>query len=224
MWLRWVKNKAPGWQHKAFINGLGAIVTFLTMIILGVTKFMTGAWIVCILVPIFIYGMLRIKAHYNIVARQLKLPLAELAEAMSWREREVNHVIVPLASINKASLKALLYAKEISKDKNIIAFHIAMNEKFAKELREMWDTFHLGIPLVIYASPYRDSVTPLLNFIASQEYAANPDDIITIVLPEVIVYKKWTNILHNQTSYFMREKLIHDPRISIVTVPFQLKK
>lgn len=224
MWLRWVKNKTPGWRYKAFINGLGAMVTFITMIILGVTKFMTGAWIVCILVPIFIYGMLRIKAHYNIVAEQLRLPLPELSQAMSWREREINHVIVPVASINRASLKALLYAKEISRNQNIIAFHVAMNEQFAKELRAMWEDFQLGIPLVIYASPYRDSVKPLLEFIASQEYAAKKDDIITIVLPEVIVNKKWTNILHNQTSYFMRGELIHDPRIAIVTVPFQLKK
>jgi amino acid transporter len=224
MWLRWVKNKTPGWRYKAFVNGLGAVVTFITMIILGVTKFMTGAWIVCILVPIFIYGMLRIKVHYNIVAEQLRLPLPELADAISWREREINHVIVPVASINRASLKALLYAKEISKNQNIIAFHVAMNEQFAKELRDRWEDFQLGIPLVIYASPYRDSVKPLLEFIASQEYAAKKDDIITIVLPEVIVNKKWTNILHNQTSYFMRGELIHDPRIAIITVPFQLKK
>jgi hypothetical protein len=224
MWLRWVKNKTPGWRHKAFINGLGAIVTFITVIIIGATKFMAGAWIVCVLVPIFIYGMLQIKAHYNIVARQLALPLVELVAELSGHEGEINHVIVPLASLNKASLKALIYAKDISDNQNIVAFHVAMNEQFAKELREKWDAFDLGIPLVIYSSPYRDSVKPLLEFIASQEYATKADDMITIVLPEVIVNKGWTNILHNQTSYFMRGKLIHDSRIAIVTVPFPLKK
>jgi len=224
MWLRWVKNKAPGWRHKAFINGLGAIVTFITVIIIGATKFMAGAWIVCVLVPVFIYGMLRIKSHYSVVARQLILPLSDLATALSRHEGEVNHVIVPLASLNKASLKALLYAKDISDNQNIVAFHVAMNEEFAKDLREKWDVSNFGIPLVIYPSPYRDTVKPLLNFIASQEYASKSDDIITIVLPEVIVNKRWTNILHNQTSYFMRDQLVHDPRITIVTVPFPLKK
>lgn len=224
MWLRWVRNKTPGWRHKAFINGLGAIVTFITVIIIGATKFMAGAWIVCILVPVFIYGMLQIKAHYKIVARQLSLPLVELASELSGHEGEVNHVIVPLASLNKASLKALIYAKDISDNQNIVAFHVAMNEQFAKELRKKWDVFNLGIPLVIYSSPYRDTVKPLLEFIASQEYASKADDMITIVLPEVIVNKRWTNILHNQTSYFMRGELIHDPRIAIVTVPFPLKK
>ena len=224
MWLRWVRNKSTGWRHKAFINGLGAIVTFITVIIIGATKFMAGAWIVCVLVPIFIYGMLQIKAHYNIVARQLSLPLDELASELAMHQGEVNHVIVPLASLNKASLKALTYAKDISFNNNIVAFHVAMNEQFAEELREKWEVFNLGIPLVIYSSPYRDSVKPLLEFIATQEYASKADDTITIVLPEVIVSNKWTNILHNQTSYFMRGKLIHDPRIAIVTVPFQLKE
>lgn len=223
MLRHWFKKKTPGWQHKSLVNGVGAAVTFITVIIIGVTKFMSGAWIVCLLIPIFIYIMLRIKAHYNIVSRQLNLPLPELAFELLDHESNTNHIIVPLASLNKASLKALMYAKDISNNKNVIAFHVAMNEDFAKELRIKWDTFNLGVPLVIYSSPYRETVKPLLEFIAKQEYAAKLDDTITIVLPEVIVNKKWTNILHNQTSYFMREKLIHDPRIAIITVPFQLK-
>lgn len=224
MWRHWLKKKTPGWQHKAVVNGVGAIVTFITVIIIGVTKFMGGAWIVCVLVPIFIYIMVRIKSHYTIVAQQLNLPLADLAFELLVHERQINHVIVPLASLNKASLKALTYAKDISGNKNVIAFHVAMNEHFANELRVKWDTFNLGIPLIIYSSPYRETVKPLLEFIAAQEYATKPYDMITIVLPEVIVSKRWTNILHNQTSYFMRGELIHDPRIAIITVPFQLKK
>lgn len=224
MWWHWLKKKTPGWRHKAFINGAGAVVTFITVIIIGATKFMSGAWIVCILVPIFIYIMLRIKAHYIVVNKQLNLPLVNIAFELLTHEGQINHVIVPIASLNKASLKALNYAKDISDNKNIIAFHVAMNEKLAEELRAKWDTFNLGIPLVIYSSPYRETVKPLLEFIAAQEYATKLDDMITIVLPEVIVSKKWTNVLHNQTSYFIRDELIHDPRMVIVTVPFQLKK
>ena len=222
MWLRWVRSKTPDWKHKAAINGLGAIVTFFTVLIIGATKFMHGAWIVCLLVPIFIYGMLKVKTHYSEVAQQLSLPLSEKAAASAIDENREKHIIIPLASLNRASFKALLYAKRLVGYSSIRAFHVAVDEEEAEKLRKKWAAFNLGIPLIIRVSPYRETIMPLLDYIQSEVQSFRQDDLITVVIPQFVVKKWWQNLLHNQTSYFIKNRLMDDPRVAVVTVSYHL--
>ena len=222
MWLRWVRGKTPGWKHKAAINGLGAIVTFFTVLIIGATKFMHGAWIVCLLVPIFIYGMLKVKTHYSEVAQQLSLPLSEKAAVSAIDENREKHIIIPLASLNRASFKALLYAKRLVGYSSIRAFHVAVDEEEAEKLRKKWAAFNLGIPLIIRVSPYRETIMPLLDYIQSEVQSFRQDDLITVVIPQFVVKKWWQNLLHNQTSYFIKNRLMDDPRVAVVTVSYHL--
>ena len=222
MWWRWVKNQTPGWKHKAAINGFGAIVTFFTVLIIGATKFMSGAWIVCLLVPIFIYGMLKVKSHYVIVAEQLSLPRSERAAELAGNENQEKHIIIPLASLNRASFKALWYAKRLAGYSSIRAFHVAVDEEAAEKLRQKWAAFNLEIPLIIRLSPYRDTIAPLLDYVRDEERIFGQGDLITVVIPQFVVQKWWQNLLHNQTSYFIRSRLMKDPRIAIVTVPYPL--
>ena len=224
MWLRWVRSKTPGWRHKAAINGLGAIVTFITVLIIGATKFMHGAWIVCLLVPLFIYGMLQVKSHYVRVADQLSLPLSEKNAGPAIEDNREKHIIIPLASLNRASFKALWYAKRLAGYSTIRAFHVAEDEQDAEKLRQKWAAFNLDIPLIIEVSPYRDTITPLLNYIQSEERSFRHDDLITVVIPQFVVKKWWQNLLHNQTSFFIKNRLMNDPRVAIVTVSYHLKE
>ena len=224
MWWRWVKNKTPGWKHKATINGFGAVVTFVTVLIIGATKFMSGAWIVCLLVPIFIYGMLKVKSHYVMVAEQLSLPLSEKAAELAGNEKQEKHIIIPLASLNRASFKALWYAKRLAGYSSIRAFHVAVDEDAAVKLRQKWADFNLEIPLIIRVSPYRDTIAPLLDYVRDEERTFGQGDLIAVVIPQFVVQKWWHNLLHNQTSYFIRSRLMKDPRIAIVTVPYPLRE
>ena len=224
MWLHWVRGKAPGWRHKAAINGFGAVVTFITVLIIGATKFLAGAWIVCLLVPVFIVAMQRVKAHYAKVAEQLSLPLSEKAAELAGNESGEKHIIIPLSSLNRASFKAIWYAKRLAGYHSIRAFHVAVDEEAAEKLRRKWADFNLDIPLIIQVSPYRDTISPLIKYIQSEEGSFCPDDLITVVIPQFVVQKWWHNLLHNQTSYFIRNRLLHDPRIAIVTVPYPLMK
>lgn len=224
MWWRWVRTKTAGWKHKAAINGFGAVVTFITVLIIGATKFMHGAWIVCLLVPIFIYGMLKVKAHYVMVAEQLSLPLSERTVEFFENENREKHIIVPMASLNRASFKALWYARRLAGYNSIRAFHVAADDAAAEKLRQKWATFNIDIPLVIRVSPYRDTIDPLLAYVKSEEQAFQQDDLITVVIPQFIVRKWWHNLLHNQTSYFIRSRLLQDPRIAIVTIPYPLQE
>jgi len=224
MWWHWVKGKTPGWKHKAVINGFGAVVTFITVLIIGATKFMHGAWIVCLLVPIFIFAMLRVKAHYAMVAEQLSLPLSEKDTLPPIDDNREKHIIVPMASLNKASFKALWYAKRLAGYSSIRAFHVAVDDAAAEKLRQKWAAFNIDVPLIIQVSPYRDTIEPLLEYIQSEEQSFRHEDLITVVIPQFVVKKWWQHLLHNQTSFFIKNRLMNDPRVAIVTVSYHLKE
>jgi amino acid transporter len=217
MLMRWIRKKQKGWIYKAFINGMGAFVTLATAVMLGITKFTSGAWIVFILVPIIVYFMLAINKHYCEVSKQLKLPLDEKPKKINFDEQK-RYAIVPIDTLNKSFLKALNYARTISD--NIIVFHVSVDDEATERLLKKWNEYDVDIPMIVKKSPYRSIVGPLVKFIESEEYAAGPQDTITVVLPQFVVTKWWGNILHNQTSLFIRTMLLKRRNIAIVTVPY----
>lgn len=221
MFTKWVTEKKKGWRHKAFVNGLGALVTFITVIIIGVTKFFHGAWIVCILIPIFVTTMLKIRAHYIHVAEQLRLTVYERPKAVDLAEQK-RYVIVPIDTLNKSFLKALNYARTMSE--NIIVFHVSVDEECTEKLLKKWEEYGVGIPIVVKKSPYRNIVGPLVKFIESEEYAAGPMDTITVVMPQFVVTKWWGNILHNQTALLVKTMLLRRRNIAMVTIPYIIEE
>jgi hypothetical protein len=166
--------------------------------------------------------MLKVKTHYSEVAQQLSLPLSEKAAVSAIDENREKHIIIPLASLNRASFKALLYAKRLVGYSSIRAFHVAVDEEEAEKLRKKWAAFNLGIPLIIRVSPYRETIMPLLDYIQSEVQSFRQDDLITVVIPQFVVKKWWQNLLHNQTSYFIKNRLMDDPRVAVVTVSYHL--
>ncbi|MEY7999055.1 APC family permease [Clostridium sp. Mt-5] len=217
MLIRWIKLKNKGWRHKAFVNGIGALVTFATAVILGITKFLSGAWIVFILIPAIVCVMVRIKSHYCEVAKQLKLTVNERPKEVDFSIQK-RYVIVPIDTLNKSFLKALNYARTISD--NIIIFHVSVDDEATKKLLKKWHEYKVDIPIVVKKSPYRSILGPLVKFIESEEYAAGPKDSVTVVLAQLVVTKWWGNILHNQTALFIKTMLLRRRNIAIVTVPY----
>lgn len=223
MFVKWLRSKEKGWKHKALINGVGAFVTLVAAIIIGFTKFMHGAWIVVLIIPILMLFMLRIKRHYLAVAEQLRMPSEEIAQLDLTKDLYRNHVIVPVESVNKASIRALRYARTISK--NVVAFNVAINEEAEQKVREKWDLMQTDIPLVVKYSPYRKVIEPLLEFIESyEEHSYKKGDMITVVLAQFSVRVWWQVFLHNQTRVFLNRDLMKHKHIVIATMPLQLKK
>lgn len=217
MFIKWIREKKIGWRHKALINGVGALVTFFTAIVIGITKFRHGAWIVCLLIPSFVYCMLKIKKHYTKVSIELKLSNNERPIPLENISND-RKVIILVDSLNKSFLKALNYSRGISK--NITAFHVATDEESARLLKKKWDDYNVGIPLIIEYSPYRDLVSPLLRYIRKEEVHTKPGESVTVVLGQFVVTKWWHNILHNQTSMFIRNKLYRERNVSVITIPY----
>jgi len=221
MFKRWLRLKTPGWRHKALINGLGATVTFITVLLLIWEKFKLGAWIVCLIIPILVFVMTRIKNHYSRVAMQLRLNVDQKPKDISFIKQK-QYVIVPIDTLNKSFLKALNYARTISD--NIIVFHISIDEDSTKKLQAKWEEYDVGIPMVVKRSPYRDVMHILCDYIDSEEYAAAPKDMVTVVLPQFVITKWWHVILHNQTSVFLRSMLVRRRNIAVITVPYIIEE
>ena len=224
MFVHWLRLKEPGWKYKAVINGVGALVTFITAIIIGATKFVHGAWVVIIIIPLLMRMFLKIKRHYLAVAEQLRLDVED--STTHWADGIYhNHIIVPISSLNKASLRALRYAKTIAKDNKVIAFNVATSPELETRIRDKWEQFQIDIPLVVVYSTYRKVVEPLIEFINSYElHNYKKGDMITVVLPQFSVKTWWHILLHNQSRMFIEKELLSHKHIVVATMPLQLKK
>lgn len=221
MFLHWLRLKGRHWHLKAAINGLGAIVTFTAVIIIGFAKFSEGAWIVIVIIPILVFAMLKVKKHYALVRQQLKLHIHEYEGPENKSGIYTNHVIVLLESINKSSLRAMKYARTISDD--ITAFSVVIDEESETLLKEKYDKLESKIPLIIKYSPYRMIIEPLLEYIETREYDRKQGDMITVILPQFVVSKWWQKILHNNTSYFIERELLKHKHIVVSVMPMPLK-
>jgi amino acid transporter len=223
MLVKWLRSKERGWLYKAVINGTGALVTLITVLIIGFTKFIQGAWIVIVIIPFLMMVMIKIKKHYVAVAEQLRLQPEELEAFDLSKDIYRNHVIVPVESVNKASIRALRYAKTISN--SIVAFNVAINEEAEHKFKEKWNRLHTNIPLIVKYSPYRKVVEPLLDFIESyEEHNYTKGDMITVILPQFSVSHWWQFILHNQSRLFIMKDLLKHKHIVVATMPLQLKR
>ncbi len=217
MVLKWFRHKKGSWRHKALINGIGAILSLVATIVIAATKFKEGAWIVCILIPLIVFFMSKVKKHYNIVADELKLNIDQKPKIIN-HEKQRNYMIIPIDSLNKSFLKSYNYARSFTDD--VIIFHVSVDEEMTEKLLEKWEQCGDGTPIVVKKSPYRNLIGPLVKFIESEEFVVMPGDTITVVMPQFVVKKWWQNILHNQTSLFIQSTLLKRRNIALTTLPY----
>lgn len=219
MVVHWWKEQSAGWQFKALVNGFGAVVTGVAVSVIGFTKFAEGAWIVFIVVPLLILGMLKIKQHYLTVAEQLDIPNEYLAQ-IKFETNYSHHVIVPIDSLNVMVVKALRYARSLTP--NVEAFHVEIHEGEADKLRRKWELLNTDIPLVIKYSPYREVVNLMTEYIDSEEHASKPGDVISVLLPQFFVSHRWEMALHNNTSLFIANAMLKKRNVIVSIIPFYL--
>ncbi|HEX9026759.1 MAG TPA: APC family permease [Clostridium sp.] len=216
MFKKWTKSKEGNWRHKAFINGLGATVTAATCLIIGIEKFTHGAWIVLICIPLLVTCMLRIRKHYTKVRENLKIDTE--VESLIVREAITKHVIVPVQAINKSFIKSLNYALTIGD--NIEVYHVSTDEEQTKKLIEKFATLRIAANLVIENAPYRNINHKLVAYVEEKHKQLGRHEVITIVMPQFIIHKWWHQVLHNQTSIFLRRSILKMRNVVIITVPY----
>jgi amino acid transporter len=208
-------RKKSHWRKYLVINGIGAVATFVVLMIFIVTKFIHGAWIVVILIPMLVWIFLRIHSHYVDVAEQLStVGLAGL--------RPIHHeVIVPISGIHRGVIAALEYAKSIAPH-HVTAVYVNLDDVATQKLREKWQQWGSGVNLVVVASPYRSLARPLFNYV-DRVRRSSPNVIITVVLPEFVPAKWWQNLLHNQNTLFLKGALLFKRGVVVTNVPYHLE-
>ncbi|OFW31205.1 MAG: amino acid permease [Acidobacteria bacterium RIFCSPLOWO2_02_FULL_65_29] len=214
MVVHWRRLRGPGWRASALINGIGALVTGVVLLVVAVTKAFEGAWIIMLLIPANVLFCRMTRKHYDGVAAQLTL--------RGWESRGPRHntVLVPISGIQRAVLEALDYAKTLSSD--VRAVYVDVDPDATEQLRQEWNRWGHSVPLIVLESPYRSLLEPLLEYI-EQVSCERPDGYITAVLPEFVPARWWHHLFHNQRALLIKGALLFKRNTVVTSVPFHLR-
>ncbi len=214
---RWQEKDAPGRLTTIVTASLGAVLTTIVVLISIVSKFTQGAWIVVVAIPLLIMALRAVRRHYRMVADTLRMT--------DWSQKpEEKHlvVVVPMASINHMTMNTLSVALSMNAHE-IIALHIATSPEREKILQDRWDEWNPDprIKFIAVQSQYRSVLRPMVRYIdhLTNLFARGR---VVVVIPEIVVGRRWQNILHNHMAVALEAILVFRREVSVTVVPFHL--
>ena len=213
MVIHWRRTREAGWKTSALINGFGAVVTGVVLIIVAVTKTFEGAWIVLLLIPLIVMVFKATYRHYQHVAADLTL------KGYEPQARVHNIVLIPIGGLQRAVVEALRYAETLSDD--VRAIYVDVNAAQTEQLRKDWAAWGGRVELVVLPSPFRSLMEPLLEYI-EQASAEKANDYVTVILPEFVPHRLWQHLLHNQHALLIKGALLFKRNIVVTSVPYHL--
>ncbi len=209
---------AHGWTARhlgsAAINGIGAIATAVVLVIVLLTKFTHGAYLVVIAMPVLVFAMYKVKAHYRKVSQQLKPRVSGMILPSRM------HAVVLISQLNEPALKALAFAKAI-RPSTITALHVDVHRRRTEKLMREWSDREISVPLRIVACEYRDLMEPVITYLSRIEIG--PRDVVQVFVPEYVTGHWWEAILHNQSALRLKGRLLYMPGVMVTSVPYQLR-
>lgn len=222
MVFRWRKTREKGWRAKAFLNGIGAILTAITLLVVGITKFLDGAWITIFLISLLVLFFRKIKAHYDDVASELSLHKI----SPSLKAYGTLHIVIPISGVHTGVIEAVRFAKTISN--NLTAVHVELDPGTGEILTKKWKDWFPDIPLEIIPSPYRSFIGPFLDYLDENDSKHHGGQLSAVLIPEFIPAKWWHGFLHNQTAWSIKLALLYRRRRLgyqrlIIDAPIHLK-
>ncbi len=223
MVIHWLRKRGMGWFLKAFLNGFGTLATAATVLIIGFSKFLEGAWITVFLIPALVVMFARIRAHYREVGRELTLH----GLPPSLKPAPPPRVVIPLSGVHRGIVDAVNFARAISAD--ITAVYVELEPGDADTVRKKWNSLWPDIPLAVVSSPYRSIIQPLIDFLDETDAQHNDGQLATLILPEFVPAKWWQSLLHNQTAWLLKAAMLYRRRSRgfqrvIIDIPYHLKK
>jgi amino acid transporter len=220
-WNRLLKTEADQSARRRMmrsrvINSVGAGFTGAVLAIVLATKFLKGAWIVVIAMPIIWLTMRAIQRHYERVAIELEPP-----EDLKMVYPSNNHAIVLVSKLHLPTLRALGYAGA-TRPSSIQAVTVEIDETDVARLKQQWQEREISIPLTVIASPYREITRPVVDYVKRMR-SENPNDIVTVYVPEYVLGHWWEQLLHNQSALRLKTRLLFQRRVVVASVPYQLR-
>ena len=202
-------------MHRSrIINGFGASLTGVVLVIVTVTKFTRGAYLVLIAMPILYAIMRGIYKHYNRVSRELETD--ERTLVLPSR----NHVVVLVSKVHKPTLRALAFAQATHPD-SLTALTVHVDDAETRALQNEWAARDLPVALTVLESPFREVTTPVVRYVKNLRLE-RPNDVVSVFIPEYVVGHWWENLLHNQSALRLKGRLLFQPGVMVTSVPWQL--
>lgn len=214
------KYREERWRLGAAINGVGAVATGIVLVVIASAKFAHGAWIVLILIPVIMGFFLWVKREYRSVNESLAIRPEELTD-LNWQSanRLHNHVVLLAKGIDRRLIRALQYAKTLRADE-VEALYVDISGD-AGAMRKVWADADFGMRLTVIESPYREVIRPVCDYVRSIE-RKSCDDVITVIVPEFAPESLPDTMLHDQTSFWLKQTLFGEPGVIIVDVPYHM--
>jgi amino acid transporter len=203
-----------GIHRSRAINAVGACLTAMVLIVVLITKFSHGAYLVVIAMPVLFAMMRGIRRHYDRVARELRPKPGGIVMPVR------THAVVLVSQLHQPTLRALGYAKATRPD-TLTALTAAIGEEEVSALRAEWVEREIPVPLTVMASPYRDITGSVLEYIA-RLHREHPEDLIAVYIPEYVVGRWWEHLLHNQSALRLKARLLFQRGVMVTSVPWQL--
>jgi hypothetical protein len=205
----------PRWALKMGVNGFGAVLTAVVTVVFAATKFRDGAWVVLIVIPTLVVGFYAIHRHYRDLAGRLSL------ESFGPPPRVDRHrVILPISGVHRGVVAGLTYARALSED--VTAVYVSTDPERTEAVEKKWGQWGGGVRLVVVDSPYRLLVEPLVEYVRQVAARRQPNEVITVVVPQFVPRRQWHNALHAQTAMMLRLALVNEPGLVITSVPYQV--
>jgi len=222
MVIHWIKDRTSGWLWKSPINALGALATGTTLLVVAFSKFLDGAWITILLIPLQVFLFLRVNRHYQQVKDQLSLH----GLPPSLKPVPPTRVVIPISGVHRGMVNAVTFAESISS--NVTGVFVEMEPGSGSEMEAQWKEWWPDIPLVIIPSPYRSVIGPFLEYLEKTDLEHNDGQLAVVILPEFVTNSWWQNLLHNQTGWLLKAALLYHRRTLglervVIDVPYHLK-
>jgi amino acid transporter len=217
----WIRTKSQGWRRRLTINAVGCVLTAVIAVVVTSVKFIDGAWLVLLLIPTLVGGMLFIRREYDAQTAELEVR-TDLVFDKPHREQRV---VIPVNGINRSVVQAVMFGRSLATDPSMIqAMFVTTDAEEAEALRARWEQQLPGIPLVIVESPYRALVGPVVTYLDVLDRAWPPDrptPTTIVVLPEYVARHWWDRVLYNQTAKRLKASLVGREHTVIADVPYR---
>jgi amino acid transporter len=209
-----LRRKLPGWRGRVVANGAGAAATGVVLAVVIISKFTIGAWIPIVVIPLMIAGFNAIHRHYQYVGERLAVP-------DGWKAPRLNHTVVVLVGgVHRGVLSSLAYARSLAPN-HLVAVTIVSDEVEQEAIEAQWAHHEVREPLDIVYSPYRELSRPILKFLDEID-ARWDNDVVTVLIPEVLVTGWWQQLLHNQSALLLKGRLLFRKGVVVTSVPYHL--
>ncbi|MBK9180335.1 MAG: APC family permease [Acidimicrobiales bacterium] len=213
-----LRKQEPGWQRGIVVNSIGAVLSLIVLIVVGLTKFSHGAWVIVVLVPFFVWGLVRLNRQYETEEIELEADAAEVASTPILRRHVV---LVFVNSLDRAAIRAIQYARTLVPDE-LRAVHIAVDPAHAEELASQWEHLHLArLPLELVECPDRRVERAALELVSAE--LADGDTEVTVLLPVRIYRRLWHRYLHDRTAESIASEVSRLSHANVTSVPFNFE-